>query len=113
MEHTIETVVHESETLRVRIVPDPEPYDTGDLFGLQGAPGADPEELADLEREFLRKLYDNGGPWAYIVERKCPTCGAWEHVDSCWGFDGEDHSFALESGVEAMNYEADARARGE
>ena len=108
--HTLETVEHESGLLRVRIVNDPEPYDCGDLFtraGTAGTPRFDAmtdSELKNEEEEFLRRLYNNGGPWAYIVERKCPTCGAWEQVESCWGFDGEDCSFAREQGVEAMGY---------
>ena len=92
---------------RVRIVADPEPYDTGDLFSPKGCPGVDPVDLDREEREFLRNLYDAGGPWAFIVERKCPTCGSWEQVNSCWGFDGDGPTgFVLDEGHKAMNYAA-------
>ena len=114
--HTLETVDHESGLFRVRIVNDPEPYDLGDLFtraGTSGMPEFDAmtdDELAAKEREYLDALAENGGPWAFIVERKCPACGSWKQVDSCWGFDGHDHSFAREEGVNAMNSAAKAMA---
>ena len=111
--HTLETVTHESGLLRVRVVTDPEPYDCGDLFTRAGTAGIErfdamtDRELAQAESDFLNELSDNGGPWGFIVERKCPCCGEWAQVDSCWGFDGEDCSFAREQGIEAMSYAND------
>jgi hypothetical protein len=112
-EWTLETACHDCGTLRVRIVNDPEPYDCGDLFTRAGTAGT-PEfdaltdaELAEREAAFLRELYENGGPWGFIVERKCPTCGKWEEIDSLWGIDGSDTSYALSEGIASMNYHHD------
>lgn len=112
------TVNHENGTLRLRIVNDPEPYDTGDHFtraGTAGMPKFDAmsdRELAQAETNFLDRLADNGGPWGFIVEHKCPACGEWQQVDSCWGFGGDDSGFAKEQGIEAMSHAA-LRQNGE
>lgn len=73
--------------MRYRIEVDQEPYDTGDLFTEVGLPDKTPAQRRDMEHAFLDDLANEGGPWGFIVERKCPACGTWETVDSCWGFD--------------------------
>lgn len=107
---TLETVLHESRTLRVRVVTDDSPYDTGDLFTRAGVKYSPLDTLTDhqlkeRERKFLKELRDSGGPWGYVVERRCPTSdnrGRWEHVASCRGFG--DIGFAKGGGVEAMDW---------
>jgi len=58
------------------------------------------EVMANRAEEMLRnevKSYDDylrGNVYGYVLERKveCSCCGnvTWEHIDSCWGFYGDD-----------------------
>lgn len=109
-QNTIDTIMHDSGNFRVRVVTDPEPYDVGDLFTREGVKGSDLEgktddELKYLEAEYLEGIYRLGGPWGWIVERKCPSCGAWEQIESCWGID--DDGYAGEEGIASMRYFAE------
>jgi len=37
---------------------------------------------------------ERDGVWGIVGEYKCPTCGAWTHADSVWGFVGDDWQFS-------------------
>jgi len=76
-----------SDNVRYRVEQDDEPYDLGDLFTVQGLPDVPADERAKMEAEFLDNMQRAGGPWGFIVETKCTSCGNWETVESCWGFD--------------------------
>lgn len=73
--------------VRYRIEPDQTPIDTGDMFTAAGLPDTCPVERAKMEQEYINGVLDAGGPWGCIIEQKCGACGAWEQVESCWGFD--------------------------
>ena len=62
------------DDVRIRHVEDPEPY----MFG-------DAEDEAAT-----RRLIERHGVWGLVAERRCPCCDSWSHVDSCWGFLGND-----------------------
>lgn len=52
------------------------------------------------EKSFKRTI-ERDGVWGFVIEYRKPDCdkcgrqGAWEHVDSCWGFVGEIDDSAL------------------
>jgi uncharacterized protein YbbK (DUF523 family) len=62
------------------------------LVRLRVEPDMDYELVDDDER--YRRLQaarvEREGAWGIIAEARCPSCGAWHAVDSCWGFVGED-----------------------
>ena len=98
------TRMHESRTVRVRVVPDLEPYDKGDVFSAVHAdtiPGGK-RTLAAQERDFDRRLVRDG-TWGFIVERLCPCCTQWKMLDSCWGFD--DYNACMQEGCAVAHYE--------
>lgn len=70
----------------------------GDCYNVEinadSVPGGERTILAQ-EKDFKRQI-ERDGVWGFIVERKCPCCGNWEHVDSCWGFVGRPEDFADE-----------------
>jgi len=59
----------------------------GDSFNPEVNSDLDPIELKKQETEF-EILVENEGVFGYELEKKCHACGAWEHVDSCYGFVG-------------------------
>jgi hypothetical protein len=59
----------------------------GDVFNPKVNPEMDPTQLAAEERAF-EELVAREGVYGYALERRCGECGAWQHVDSCWGFVG-------------------------
>ena len=59
---------------RIRHVEDEEPY----LFG-------DAEDEDDTRRRIAQH-----GLFGLVAEVKCPCCEDWHHLDSCWGFVGDD-----------------------
>lgn len=87
--------VSDDGSVRIRIVPDDEPYDPGTMFDESEAdsiPGG-LRALKAQEKAFWDKL-ERDGVWGFIVEKKCPKCGNWEHVDSCFGFDDSEYCFS-------------------
>lgn len=78
--------------VRIRVEPD-ESCDYEDLAGDTFNPDVNNdipvEQLEREEREFKNRL-ECDGVWGVIGEVKCAHCGNWEHVDSCWGFVGDD-----------------------
>jgi hypothetical protein len=79
---------------RLRVEPD----DSADLSYL-GQKGF--EDILESEHERANKL----GMWGIIVECRNPLAGEdgpWEHVDSCWGFIGDDWK---DSGYDTDFYE--------
>lgn len=60
----------------------------GDLFNHEVNPEMDAEQLKTDESNF-EMLVATEGVYGYVLEKKCLSCGTWEHVDSCWGFIGE------------------------
>lgn len=59
----------------------------GDIFNPKYNPEIDKDKLKEQESDFERKV-SKLGVFGYILEKKCVTCGHFEHVDSCWGFIG-------------------------
>jgi hypothetical protein len=73
---------------RIRILPDQEPYEYGDTGNTMGQ--------AEYEAE-IDRLIETYGVWGFITERRqagscecCKRAHEWEHMDSCWGFLGND-----------------------
>lgn len=100
-----DTVLSNDGQWRLRIVPDGfcmlEDLE-GDMFDLDHASTV-PGGLRTIEakRKAFRARLERDGVWGYVLERKtavCGTCGRgeeWEHVDSCFGFDGEVPEYEL------------------
>lgn len=87
---------------RVRVVPD-ESHTLkdleGDMFNIDmhaDTVHGGKRTIEAQRKDFERKL-EREGVWGYILERKIPACSVcgmgerWEHVDSCFGFDGIDY----------------------
>lgn len=70
---------------RLRLEPDAEPYDDSyiDTWDI------DHDEKVKVRNSLWYDI-EHEGVWGFIAERKCTACGQWEHVESCWGFIGED-----------------------
>ncbi len=64
-----------SKSYRIIIVQDSEPYEHGDY--------ENDEERAEVEEKI-----ESEGLWGYVVEKRVK--GAWETIDSCFGFIGCD-----------------------
>lgn len=91
---------------RLQIVPDE--YSTiedleGDLFDVEMHKDTVPGGKRTIEaqrKEFVARI-ERDGVWGYVLERRVPACKAcgmrerWEHVDSCYGFEGEVYEDAL------------------
>lgn len=84
-------IIFENKTHRIIEKQDPY-YDLDDLKG----DSFNPEVNSDIDQDTLKNeelifetLVENEGVFGYILERKCPACGSWEHLDSCWGFVGQ------------------------
>ena len=79
---------------RLRIEPD-EWRDLDDLFGdtydIDIHAGTVPGGARTIKAQYKAAIarIERDGVWGWILERKCGACGNWEHVDSCWGYDGE------------------------
>ncbi len=80
----------EKGLLRFRVLPDEEMYDDSyiDTWTDQTQ-----KEREDARLDLWRRI-NSEGVWGIIVEKHfhCAACGTdrWDHVDSCWGFVGED-----------------------
>lgn len=88
---------------RIILLADREPYDHGDYYDEGG--NHTPESQAAGEAE-VNALIDQHGVWGFVVEKwvhageKCilrlngrpgvASWSRWEHVDSCFGFIGND-----------------------
>lgn len=91
---------------RLRIVPDEVcSYEdlAGDMFDVEAHASTVPGGRRTIEaqrKEWESKL-ERDGVWGYMLEQRigaCPACGhgeRWDHVDSCYGFDGEIYEEAL------------------
>ena len=80
------------ELVRLRIEPD-EMVDLDDLLGDMYNPDVNPDiepEKLEQEKKWELDRIDRDGVWGVIGEYKCPICGHWVQVDSCWGFVGDD-----------------------
>ena len=62
------------DRVRFRVEPDHMPFEHGDMGD---------------EKETNERI-DRDGLWGIVSERRCSKCGSWHHVDSVWGFIGED-----------------------
>jgi len=62
----------------------------GDCYSPAAHPDMLPDQLRAEERKFERRV-EQDGVWGYEVQTWNPGIGeGWEHVDSIWGFVGED-----------------------
>ena len=43
-------------------------------------------------RKDLWESIESNGVWGLTSEVKCASCDEWHHVDSCWGFIGQDEA---------------------
>lgn len=83
---------YDGQLVRLQIKPD---YDrsiddlAGDSFNPIANPDINPRKLAREYQEFVDKV-NREGVYGIISQYKCPTCGEWITVDSCWGFVGDD-----------------------
>jgi len=63
----------------------------GDCFDIElnadSVPGGARTIIAQ-KKAFKAKI-EQDGVWGYEISVKCPCCGGWKFVDSCWGFVGE------------------------
>lgn len=73
---TVEQILPVPER-RVVIHADDSGYDHGDYEN-------------DADREDAEQDIEQHGVWGYVCEERRIADGAWEHVDSCWGFIGGD-----------------------
>lgn len=82
---------------RLRVVPDSEPGDWGDMFDValhaDSVPGG--KRTIEAQRKEWEQRLERDGVWGYVLEKKCEKCRRWEHVDSCFGFDGEVPEYEL------------------
>ncbi len=62
----------------------------GDCFNPETCPEIPGEEIREQELQFEQRARDEG-VWGYEVQRwNSEIGGGWEHVDSIWGFIGND-----------------------
>lgn len=60
----------------------------GDCFNPKANPDIDADKLK-AEEMIFESLVENEGVFGYVLEKKCASCGQYEHVDSLWGFVGQ------------------------
>ena len=84
--------MYSDDIVRIRIEPD----DSADLDNLLGD-CFDPDVNSDIQPHVLARQrqeeidrINRDGVYGIIGEYKCPCCGNWQQVDSCWGFIGDD-----------------------
>lgn len=64
----------------------------GDCYDPRCNPDISPEQLALEEREFEKRVQDEG-VYGYLLEKWNPEVDkGWQHVDSCFGFIGNYNS---------------------
>jgi hypothetical protein len=61
----------------------------GDSFNPKANPDINPKTLERQYQEFVDKV-NREGVWGIVSQYRCPCCGTWKTVDSCWGFVGGD-----------------------
>ena len=79
---------------RLKIVPD-EHLCEDDLFGdtfdiemhKDTVPGG--ERTIKAQYKAAVERVERDGVWGLILEKQCPNCASWEHVESCFGFECE------------------------
>jgi len=80
----------EEGLLRFQVLPDEEMYDDSYVDTWTDVS----EEERVKEKLDLWRRIEREGVWGVVVEKHfhCDACGAdrWDHVDSCWGFVGDD-----------------------
>lgn len=79
---------------RVRWVPDPEPYDSGDMdkceaHAAERATVMGCDDCAERSREVWAYVAAYG-VYGCIIEKCCECCGEWSHASSLWSIVGDD-----------------------
>lgn len=91
-------------TYRIMIMAASEPYEHGDY-----ADG----EAGEEQRAAVDRAIEQHGVWGFVVENhvdcgeaygeECTPCdGHWEHVDSCFGFIGNDDGYMMEQALASI-----------
>lgn len=77
-------IAEEAGQVRFRVIEDIEPHDPGD-------PG-DFRSQSERDRYFqaIQDRVKRYGTWGIVSEVLCRECQSWRHVDSVWGFIGDD-----------------------
>jgi len=78
-----------------------------------------PYQYGDYENEKETNLkIEREGLWGVVTFVSCPCCGAWTHVDSCWGFIGEDwrdsgyDTDLMDSAIDAAEKQSEQKRAG-
>lgn len=98
-----------AEQYRIKILEDQCEYEHGDY---------DEGEEGEIQRAAVDRAIGQHGVWGYVVEKlvpatpghPCKACGyapdamteGWEHVDSCFGFIGNDDDYMLSQALESI-----------